>query len=193
MIDRSSEAQIELQKQEILRKMSEGMQALGASLAGIGESDVVARPAPGEWSVLDCVEHLSASEALLLIQLRAAWPCTESHEDLAREAKFQGLALNRERKIEAPEPVRPTGQCATLAEAVARFEAVRRETVNFIEQFEGDLRWSLAQHPLIPRPVNCYEMLLLMALHPIRHAAQITQIRALGPKASHIDGGGAAP
>jgi hypothetical protein len=54
---------------------------------------------------------------------------------------------------------------------------VRRETVRFVEEFSGDFRSWLTMHPLITRPLNCYEMLLLMALHPARHAMQIAEIR----------------
>jgi hypothetical protein len=35
----------------------------------------------------------------------------------------------------------------------------------------------MTTHPLIP-VVNCYEMLLMMAAHPLRHAKQIEEIRA---------------
>jgi len=169
---------IETERREILRMLQEGGEALRASVAGIEEEDTVRRPAPDRWSVLECVEHVAASEAALLSRLREATPRDESHEDPVREAKLEGLARNRARRIEAPEQVRPTGNAKNLADALARFNTVRSETVHFVEQFGGDMRWWLALHPMIPRPVNCYEMLLLMALHPKRHAEQIEEIRA---------------
>jgi hypothetical protein len=166
-------------RNEILQLLNEGMSELHASLAGVNPDLAMRKPEPQQWSIVDCVEHLGASEAALLGLLRVATPCNESHEDRAREAKFQVLALNRERRIEAPELVRPPGVCSSLAEALESFLSVRCRTVDFVEQFRGDLRWSLAQHPLITRPVNCYEMLLLIALHPKRHAQQIRLTRAL--------------
>jgi|HubBroStandDraft_6_1064221.scaffolds.fasta_scaffold17819_5 hypothetical protein len=48
--------------------------------------------------------------------------------------------------------------------------------MQFVDEFSGELRCWLTKHPLITRPVNCYEM-LLMALHPRRHAHQIVGIR----------------
>lgn len=172
-------------KQEILGRLRDGHQALLAAIAGMDETAAAVRPSYGGWSAIEIVEHLGESERLLLGQLRQAVPAGESKEDHAREARFEGLALNRERTIDAPPPVRPTGACGSLADALERFEAIRAETVRYIEDFEGDLRWSLAQHPLIARPVNCYEMLLLMALHPRRHAAQIEGIRQSPAGASH--------
>lgn len=168
----------ETDREEILRMLREGVAALRAALEGIREEDALRRPAEGRWSVLECVEHVAASEAELLPLLRQAARCDASQEDRAREAKFQGLALNRARRIEAPDPVQPKGAAASVAEAWERFERVRAETVRFVEEFEGDPRWWVTRHPLITRPVNCYEMLLLMAMHPRRHAAQIVEIRA---------------
>ena len=166
-------------KEKIMRMFDEGMDALSEALHGVDEPTAKTRPAIGGWSVLECVEHLTLTELGLLSRLREAQPCNESHEDRAREAKFQDLALNRLRRIEAPEPVIPQNQTQTLAQAVDDFQAARRETLQFVQDFSGNLHWSLALHPLITRPVNCYEMLLLMALHPRRHALQIAQVREI--------------
>jgi hypothetical protein len=164
-------------KKEIERILEDGMGALDDALGGMDESKAALRPHPESWSVLDCVLHISLTESVLLGRLKDAKPGDSSREDRVREARFQELALNRSRRIEAPERVVPRTGSQTLAEAYGAFKAVRSETMRFVEQFDGDLRWWLTSHPLITRPVNCYEMLLLMALHPKRHAQQIAEIR----------------
>jgi hypothetical protein len=164
-------------KADVLQMLQEGMDSLSEALRGIDASLAKRRPQAGSWSVVECVEHLTLTERALLLRLKEARACDESHEDRAREAKFQNLALNRARRIEAPDPVRPGNGSTTLAEAVQEFDAARRETIEFVEDFRGDLRWRVAQHPLITRPVNCYEMLVLMAMHPRRHALQIAETR----------------
>jgi len=169
----------DLDRQEILRVLEEGADALAGALKDMEESMAGCRPRPGSWSALECVEHLTLTETALLQRLREARPSGSSHEDRAREAKFQDLALNRSRRIEAPEPVTPKSYAKDLAAALEEFRAARRETVRFVEEFPGNLRWWLTTHPLITRPVNCYEMLLLIAMHPRRHARQIEDTRAL--------------
>ena len=164
--------------QEILRILKEGADALAEALKDVDEARAGNRPRPESWSPLECVEHLTLTERALLSRLREARPSDSSHEDRAREAKFQDLALNRSRRIEAPEPVVPKSREKNLAQAVEEFNATRKETVRFVEEFPGDLRWWLTTHPLITRPVNCYEMLLLIAMHPRRHALQIEEARA---------------
>jgi hypothetical protein len=167
-------------RQEILRLLQDGADALAKALDGIEESTAALRPRAESWSVVECVEHLALTETALLSRLRDATPSDRSHEDRVREAKFQDLAMNRARRIEAPEVVTPKGSTTDLAQAVAGFQAARRETVRFVDQFPGDLRSWLTIHPLITRPVNCYEMLLLMAMHPWRHALQIAEARENG-------------
>ena len=164
-------------KKEIACVLQDGVDALAAALRGVDEVMATLRPHPESWSVLECVEHIALTEEALLARLREARSADESREDRARETRFQELALNRLRRIDAPEPVIPKLGPQSLAETCERFETVRRQTLSYVEEFEGDLRWWLTVHPLITRPVNCYEMLLLIALHPKRHAQQIADIR----------------
>jgi hypothetical protein len=61
--------------------------------------------------------------------------------------------------------------------ALEAFLASRQRTVEFVESCQEDLRAKLTTHPIIG-PVNCYEMLLMIAVHPHRHAQQIAELRA---------------
>src|ERR1039458_2550282 len=70
---------------------------------------------------------------------------------------------------------RPTGRFATLAEAVESFLATRERTVRFVETCDEDLRSKPMTHPLMGI-VNCHEALLSIAVHPRRHALQISEI-----------------
>jgi uncharacterized damage-inducible protein DinB len=164
-------------KKEIECVLQDGIDALVDALRGIDEKTACLTPHPVSWSVLECLQHITLVEAGLLARLKDAKPATESHQDHARETRFQELALNRQRRIEAPDSAVPRQEPETLAQAYESFKATRSQTLQFVNEFVGDLRSWLTTHPLITRPVNCYEMLLLMALHPKRHAQQIAQIR----------------
>jgi hypothetical protein len=49
--------------------------------------------------------------------------------------------------------------------------------MHWLKEFAGDLRVWGTDHPLIPGTVSCYEILLLIAAHPERHARQVREIR----------------
>jgi DinB superfamily len=160
---------------EILHLLDVGRDALAVALEGVDEDLAKRRPEPERWSVLECVEHLAVAEELMLAGLHVAEPSDQSHENKKREAKILNFGLDRLRRIECPEAALPAGRSRTLREAVAQFEAVRTRTVRYVEEFSGDPRSRLTTHPLVYTPVNCYEMLLMIALHPARHAKQIIE------------------
>ena len=142
-----------------------------AETAGLNEDLAVRAPEHGRWSVLECVEHLVLVEDYLLAQIisaqnNASQPSDAPVGSRMRENSILKRGADRSRALEAPEVARPTGRFPTLAEAIEAFVKSRDQTIHS----------RTAHHPLIG-PVNCYETLLIMAIHPHRHAQQIREIR----------------
>jgi hypothetical protein len=168
---------VESDRQEILHGLKSGRDALHYCLSGVDEQTASRKPGPGRWSILECVEHLAVSEQFLLSRLTRALRSDRSHENRARETRIADRGLDRARPIDSPEVGRPTGRYQRLGEALSAFDDVRTETIRFVEGFSEDLRSWLTDHPLIPGPVNCHEILLMISVHPVRHAQQIVEIR----------------
>jgi hypothetical protein len=163
-------------KQEILESLESGRDALLAALDGLTEDVATRAPRPGKWSVLECVEHLFLAEEFLLEQIAVAQPSEVPVGSRAREARILQRGTDRTSRLEAPETARPTGRFPTLAAALRSFVEVHDRTVRHVRELEEDPRMLTANHPLIGR-VNCYEMFLIIAIHPHRHAAQIREAR----------------
>lgn len=167
----------EAQKFEILQKLKAGRDALDEALVGVDEVVLARKPDAGRWSILDCLEHVVTTEQYLLTRLQAATISEQPFEKWRREAKIAALAVDRERRIEAPQQVHPRGRYKTLAEALTAFDATRADVVLWVENCHGDLRCMMTDHALIEGPVTCAEMLIMIASHPLRHAKQIIEIR----------------
>jgi len=167
------------EKQQILHTLKTGHDALREAVAGVGEQLAIRKPGPGRWSILECVEHLAVSEQFLLSRLASASLADHSHENRMREAVIADRGLDRTRPVESPEAGQPRNRYGSLCEALAAFDAARAGTVRFVEGFSGNLRSWITDHPLVAGPVNCYEMLLIISIHPVRHAKQIADIRTL--------------
>ena len=118
------------------------------ALAGVTEEIAARSPAVGKWSVLECVEHLAVYENYLFSQIEASRPA-------------EG----------------PAGRFSTLAEALRQFLGTRERTLRFVETCGEDLRSKLTSHPILGT-VNCHETLLMIAVHPHRHARQIAETKA---------------
>ena len=166
-------------RQATLTALTESRETLLNALHGVDEPTARRAPGEGRWSILDCVEHLAAAELLMNAALKRATHSGGELLDRTRESALRRRGTDRTQRFNAPEPARPTRRYATLAEATQAWEAVRAQSIAFVEGFEGEPREWMTTHPAIPGPVNCFEVLLLIAAHPRRHALQIAEIRAV--------------
>jgi len=165
------------EKQSVLAELASGQEVLLSALREITGDAAVRRPAPDRWSVLECVEHLVVSEDYLFSQMVASHHSDRPIVNDRREALILSRGLDRTVKVPSPEVGRPTGRFSTLAEATERFLASRKRTIDFVEGCDDDLRSKLTTHPIVGI-VSCYETLLMMAVHPRRHALQVEEIKA---------------
>lgn len=164
----------------MLVDLEKGRKALLDALSGVTEEIASSSPAPGRWSVIECVEHLAIAEDYLFSRIAASCYSDAAVINKNREALILSRGLDRTRTVQSPEGGTPTGRFATLREAMQYFLASRDRTVRFVENCSEDLRSKLTSHPILGT-VNCHENLLMMAVHPLRHSKQIEEIKtALG-------------
>lgn len=165
------------EKVEILQALQSGRDAFLDALSATTEDLAGRSPGPGRWSALECAEHVAVSEDFLFSRIAHATDADVPAVNKKREAAILARGADRANAGLSPEAVKPAGRFPTLADAVQHFLASREQTVRFVKSCSEDLRSKLTTHPLVGR-VNCYEVLLLMAVHPRRHAAQIQEIKA---------------
>ena len=165
------------EKRNMLASLERGREALIHALDGVSDADSRRAPAQGRWSILDCVEHVAIAEDGLFAQIQAATPSDLPVVNARREAAIPVRGLDRTRPIVCPASGLPTGRFSTLTSATDHFLASRERTIHFVEENRDDLRCRLTTHAVLG-DVNCYEVLLSMAVHPLRHVAQIEEIKA---------------
>jgi hypothetical protein len=161
---------------ELLARLEESRAIWLDSVEGVGEEESRWRSAADRWSVLDCAEHVANVEHRILGTLQKASVIPAASADAARESRIYEGVRSRRGHVPAPELVRPAGRYATLADAVDAFVEKRNRAIDFLRNYDGDLRAIGAIHPLLG-PCNGYEYALIMAAHSIRHASQILEIR----------------
>jgi len=166
----------ESDRQRDLRYLAEGRDALLDSVRGLSEADAAVRPAPERWSVLECIEHVCNVEDRMLGALETRLPLADLPGPREREESVIRFVTARQEKMVAPARVLPTGRFSTLAQAIEHFSAVRARAIAFIEICDRDLRMYRAKHPVLGE-ITGEELLLVLALHPARHAGQIRETR----------------
>jgi len=165
------------ERSEIIQILEDSRADFRAAADGVSELHAKVCPAPGRWSVLQCVEHIVISKSRFLGWLKNPIADPTPPVDKEKEAKLLAGVAGRAQRVEAPEPARPTGRFATLAEALEQFDATRAESLRFADSQGSGLYTLAAKHPFFG-VCNGAEVMVLMAAHARRHAAQIREIRA---------------
>ena len=162
---------------DLVQVLENGRSAFNAVAGGVSEAQAERNPAEGRWSVLQCVEHVTIVEERFLGFLESAGRLESPAVDGSKEARLYEQVTNRSGRAEAPDVVRPTGRFASLADALAGFNAVRARTILFAAERTAELPALACEHRRFG-PVNGREMLMIIAGHAVRHAAQIGEVRA---------------
>jgi hypothetical protein len=149
------------------------------TVRAVPESDATLCLTPDSWSVSGIVEHIVMAERALLARFDAAERSETSLCNPARETRIVEKLRDRADRAEAPERAWPAGRFETLNEALGEFLAARDRTIQFAAAHEPQLYYLTVMHPLVGK-VNGFEMLLIIAAHSDRHAAQIQEICARG-------------
>jgi hypothetical protein len=160
-----------------IQRLLDGREALLRAIAGLSEAQQRFKAQPEDWSIADCVEHVAVVEDFLfpLVTHGVINPNGVSL-DPAKDERMAAAVVDRKRKVSAPPAMRPVGAFASVAEASAKFRESRERSIAHFRDCQDDLRRLFMTHPVLGE-IDCYRCLLLFALHPARHAAQIEEIK----------------
>lgn len=169
--------------QELLAWLETHRRELHEAVASVPAHLRETKPGEGRWSVAEVVEHLSIIERrvarLLAMRVTDArtsgvGPDAETSSVVASYPD-PGRALDRGRKIQAPEPVLPSGSLDAAAGTQALDQA-RVSLISALRDANGvSLENVVQSHPVFG-PLNMYHWMVLAGLHDSRHAAQIREI-----------------
>lgn len=168
------------ERETILKELAESRERLLRTVQGLSREQLHYRPAPGRWTVAECVEHIATVEGrvLGLIQKTLSEGPAPSKRS-AMEGKDSALVedvAGRITRFQAPEFLAPRGQWPD-EQLLKEFEAARQRTREFAGSTEADLRRHFYAHPVFGE-LDLYQWLLLLAAHCDRHRAQSEEVMA---------------
>ena len=150
------------------------------SIAGLTPAQWTFKAAPDKWSVQQCAEHIVLAEGYIFegAQKALSSPAVPRPEKSNAEVDRMLVAgvTDRSHKLQAPEPLVPSGKFATPEDAAKAFAAARDKNIAYAKTTDAELRAHVAPGPM--GPIDAYQFLLLMSSHSARHTLQIREVEA---------------
>jgi hypothetical protein len=156
---------------------------LVGAVRGLTTTQASFKTGPERWSIAEVVEHLTVWESFMLGAVQGALEGPAEPEKQAavvgKDALVLGLAGSRDKKLKSREAAQPTGRWSDFGEMLAEFRARRAQTIEFAESTQADLRSHFFAH-ITFGDLDCYQWLVAMGQHTLRHVAQIEEIKRSG-------------
>jgi len=145
---------------------------------GLSPAQLAFKPAPGRWSVADCLEHLVTVENRAMEGISGA---LQQPADSAKRSPFDGrddellqIVTDRSSPRKAPEMAEPSGRWPQ-DQLLREFEATRARSIELARSTVCDPRQHFFAHRAFGE-LDCYQWILLVAAHGDRHRAQIEEV-----------------
>jgi hypothetical protein len=150
-------------------------------VAGLTPAQLNFKADSTRWSVAQCVEHIALAEAALTLAYQQGLqsPADPSKRDSIKYSDQQIIhfLMDRSRKFQAPEMLKPVGTFGSFQTALDSFVARRNRNIEFIKTTQADLRDHFVTFPGLG-VVDDYQVVLFMISHSKRHTLQLEEVKA---------------
>lgn len=169
-------------KKFAVKHLKQSQKNLLKSIKGLSDAQLNFKPAPDKWSIKECVQHITLSEAGLWQWMQGTLGAP-ANPDRRADIKVSDADLlkgvtNRTQKAQAPENFQPkNAKWATLDETLAAFKQERSAHIDFMK---GDGCNDMRNHVATETPLGAldsYQLVLLLSAHTGRHTEQINEIK----------------
>jgi hypothetical protein len=165
----------DLERQRLVAHLDMTNSWLPSELSGLSAAQLEFRPAPGAWSILEVVEHLTIADPIYWRQFheamaKPAGSFTRAGTD--EDILWYGIdRTNREKAIPS-EDVK--GRLHDPRPALDSLRRLHAEMLEYAKSTGDDLR----SHYVERQRSDAYQWLLLISTHEQRHILQIREIKA---------------
>jgi hypothetical protein len=164
-----------LERQRLVAHLEMTGSWLVDEVSGLSPAQLQFRPAPGAWSIMEVVEHLTVAEPIYWRQLREAMKATPSgQKPLATDADTLWYGIDRTQRQKAVAAEEAKGQLRDLRTGLDAFRKLHAEMLEYARTTGEDLR----SHVVEREGSDAYQWLLLISTHEQRHILQIREIKA---------------
>ena len=162
------------ERQRLLAHMEMTAGWLADEISGLSAAQFQFRPAPGQWSIAEVIDHLIVVAPIYLADLQAALRQPPGRRSAMSDADVLWYGIDRTRRETAIPTERPSGQVRELRAALAAYREHHDRVVQFVKSTREDLRSRIVDR----QACDAYQWALLISTHEQRHILQIREIKA---------------
>lgn len=151
----------------LIHELRTGTERILEFITSIDNEKVMERKPAGDWSILECMEHIFISEKVILKLL--------NQPELFTNAPGTGLEKFDEfksGKYEAPEITLPTGRFSSLEEVGKAFKIMRHQFEDYIIAELPNAKNETYPHPILG-PITKPQWIEFVIEHGNRHLLQM--------------------
>lgn len=152
------------------------------TIQGLTADELHFKPSPSEWSIAECIEHITLAELKfpeILKEEMIKQPDPDGRKRISiQDDEIRPKMTSTRWKAKAPEVFKPSNRFNSVEETLTIYINQRKATLEYVSMTKDDLRNRFWKHPLTGT-IDLYQTLLLMSAHLERHTAQIDRIKAI--------------
>jgi hypothetical protein len=169
------------EREFVLKHLHESRDRFLRAVSGLSQEQLVFQPGEDRWSIADCAEHIGMVENVIYERIHKALgdpPAPEKQAEVqAKTEHLLSFVPNRTTRVKGPERLMPRREWKEFYELVLVFESARARTIEFAAQTDADLHCHFFPH-MVFQDLDCYQWLMLAALHGDRHVLQMEEVMA---------------
>lgn len=164
----------DVERQRLLAHLAMTSGWLSDEVSGLSATQFQFRPATGQWSIAEVLEHLIVVAPIYRADLQASLRQKARVRSAMQDADVLWYGIDRSRKEQAIPTERPSGSQRDLRAALAAYREHHGRLVEFVKTTRDDLR----SHIVDRQGCDAYQWALLISTHEQRHILQIREIKA---------------
>lgn len=168
------------ERELLLQQLELSRDRVRQTARGLTPEQLVFRPSPEQWSISDCVEHISLVEERILAGVRKALSGPADPDKQAIVAMKSDTLVravpNRKHKVVGPPAVMPRREWSHFPELLDRFESTRDQTIRFAADCGPEVHDHFFAHAVFEE-LSCYQWLMMVGLHSERHVRQMEEVK----------------
>lgn len=166
-------------KDFIIEQIDNCAKAVQALLENVSEEQFIYKPSPNEWSLSECLEHITLFDKLIFgtVQKLSEAPRDTMPTGVPPKEKIMHLMTKRAYKVKAPEFCIPTGKYTDKVVLIEFFLKQHQAVKDFVNNTPIDLKKIAFKHFVIGL-IDAIGWLSMIGGHGQRHILQMKEIMA---------------